>query len=376
SGTLAMHIFVPALALAGADLHASPALMQMTVSVYIVGLALGQLVYGPLADRYGRRPMLMAGLALYTAAGLAAVLAPDAHTLIVARLLQALGGCAGLVLGRAIVRDTALPQEAAQRLAMMNLMVVIGPGVAPLIGGALAPTLGWRFILGMLCVLGIVNFICTWRLIPETGAPAANIDTRALVRHYRQLLGSPAFLGYAIGGGCATTAMYAFIAAAPFIFVGELHRPTHEVGIYLSVVVSGIWVGNVVASRLVMRVHMGRMLVRANAISVLAAFTLLVAVLTGHLTAPLAVGLMFCYTFGSGLASPAALTQAMSVNPHVTGSASGLYGCIQMGVGALCTVLAGLGDNPALAAALSLAGAGVVSQLAFWIATRASGKKA
>ncbi|WP_421446555.1 MFS transporter, partial [Agrobacterium tumefaciens] len=118
--------FVPALALASADLQASSSAMQMTVSLYILGLALGQLVYGPLADRFGRRPILMVGLSIYTVAGVVAMVAPDAYSLIAARLFQALGGCAGLVLGRAMVRDTAMPAQAAKRLALMNLMVTLG----------------------------------------------------------------------------------------------------------------------------------------------------------------------------------------------------------------------------------------------------------
>jgi DHA1 family bicyclomycin/chloramphenicol resistance-like MFS transporter len=174
SGTLAMHIFVPALPEAARDLGASVGGMQMTVSVYIMGLAVGQLAYGPLSDRFGRRPVLMAGLTLYALAGLAAAFAPDVHSLIVARLLQALGGCAGLVIGRAIVRDTALPQEAARRLAMMNLMVAIGPGAAPIVGGALASSLGWRSIFFALALLGIVNLLFSWRLLPESKA-----DSRA-----------------------------------------------------------------------------------------------------------------------------------------------------------------------------------------------------
>src|SRR5471032_611180 len=120
SGTLAMHIFVPALPQAARELGASIGAMQMTVSLYIFGLAVGQLVYGPLSDRFGRRPILMAGIVLYTTAGFAAAFAPDVNTLIVARLFQALGGCAGLVLARAIVRDTAAPRETARRLALMN----------------------------------------------------------------------------------------------------------------------------------------------------------------------------------------------------------------------------------------------------------------
>ena len=142
SGTFAMHIFVPALPEAARSLGASIGEMQLTMSVYIFGLAVGQLAYGPLSDRFGRRPLLVGGLLLYTTAGLAASLVPDVHSLIVARLLQALGGSAGLVIGRAIVRDSALPQEAARRMATMNLMVVIGPGAAPLLDGMLATVLG------------------------------------------------------------------------------------------------------------------------------------------------------------------------------------------------------------------------------------------
>jgi len=370
SGTMGMHIFVPALPSAAADLGASFGTMQMTVSLYILGLAAGQLVYGPMADWLGRRPVLMAGLVLYTGAGLAAALAPQVHALITARLFQALGGCAGLVLGRTIVRDTAAPTEAARRLALMNLMVTAGPSLAPLVGGALASTLGWRSIFFLLAGLGAVCFVFAWRLLPETGMPASGVGLPKLAHHYRQLLGSPAFLGFSVGGGCATTSMYAFIASAPFIFVNQLHRPIHEAGLYLTFLVSGVWLGSVLTSRLIGRVRIDRLLVRANALSVLAAFAFLATVVSGHLSVALTIGTMFLFTLGVGMASPTALTQAISVNPHVIGSASGLYGFTQMAVGALCTALAGMGRNPALASALVLAASGLVAQLSFWIALR------
>jgi DHA1 family bicyclomycin/chloramphenicol resistance-like MFS transporter len=373
SGTLAMHIFVPALPVAAKDLGASNAAMQMTVSLYIFGLAVGQLVHGPLSDRFGRRPTLIVGLALYTVAGLAAALAPGAYSLIAARLFQAFGGCAGLVLGRAIVRDTAAPREAARRLALMNLMVTVGPGVAPLIGSAMASTFGWRSIFFLLCALGISNLLFAWRLLPETGAPASNKNALTLARHYRQLLGSGSFLGYSVGGGCATTAMYAFIASAPFIFENQLHRPAHEVGIYLAILVSGVWLGSVLASRLITRVSIRRLLVWANMMSVLVAFMFLGAVLSGYLSVAVTIGCMFVFTLGVGIAAPAALTQAISVNPHVIGSASGLYGFTQMAVGGLCTALAGVGSDPALATAIVLAAAGVVGQISFWIALHRQG---
>ncbi|MBO1076671.1 multidrug effflux MFS transporter [Roseomonas marmotae] len=373
SGTVAMHIFVPALPSAGRDLGASAGAMQMTVSLYILGLAFGQLVYGPLSDRYGRRPVLMIGLTLYTLSGLAAALAPDAQALIAARLFQALGGCAGLVLGRAIVRDLAGPQEAARRLALMNLMVTLGPGLAPLLGGAMASSMGWRSIFVLLCGLGAVNFLFAWRMLPETGRRAANLGGTTLMRNYLRLLRSPTFLGYALGGGCATTSMYAFIASAPFIFVNELRRPAEEVGIYLAIMIGGVWLGSVLASRLMSGAAIGRVMVRANLLSLLGAALFLGAALSGRLSVAWAVAPIFIFTLGAGIASPAALTQAIGVNPQVIGSASGLYGFIQMAVGAICTALAGIGGDPALAAGLVLVGSGLVAQLGFWVAMRETG---
>jgi MFS transporter, DHA1 family, multidrug resistance protein len=373
SGTFAMHIFVPALPIVAVDLHASISSVQMTVSLYILGLAVGQLFYGPLSDRFGRRSVLMAGLVIYTLSGLAGAFAPSIHFLICARLFQALGGCAGLVIARAIVRDTSAPKDTARRLALMNLMVTLGPGLAPVLGNLMAYSLGWRSIFIFLCLLGLVNFILTTTRLPETGARTSP-NLAILARNYCSLLVSARFIGYSVGGGCATTSVYAFIAVAPFVFVNELHRPTNEVGIYLAILIAGIWIGSMLASRLIHRLPMVPLLIGTNCISVAAVAVLLVGILAGHLSLWLAVSTVFIFSVGVGTAAPMALTQAISVNPQVVGSASGLYGFVQMAVGALCTSLAGVGNDPALSAALVLTGAGIVSQFAFWIASRRSGE--
>ena len=368
SGTLAMHIFVPALAMAGRDLGASNASMQMTIGLYILGLAIGQLIYGPLSDRYGRRPALMGGLVIYTVAGLVCVLATDVHVLVVARLFQALGGCAGLVLGRAIVRDTANTDNAAKRLALMNMMVMASPALAPLVGGFLAGSLGWRAILAVLCLLGVVNLLLVWRKLAETHPDIGKGDGTSLLHEYASLLRSRQFLGYTFGGGCATTSIYAFIATAPFIFVEQLHRPNEEVGIYLTLLVSGVWLGNALCGRLLGKVPIGRLLMMGNLVGMASVFVALVLVLLGLVTVPALLALMFVFSAGAGMCSPAALTLAVSVNPKVIGSASGLYGCFQMAVGALCTMLAGLGGSPLLSAMLVILGACVLSQFAMRIA--------
>lgn len=368
SGTLAMHMFVPALPDAARALGVGNTAMQMTISVYILGLAGGQLVYGPLSDGLGRRPMLLIGLALYTLAGLAAVLVTSVHALIAARLLQALGGCAGLALGRAIVRDTAPPDEAVRALALMNLMMMIGPGLAPLLGSALVVLSGWRSIFVVLTALGALTLLLTWRMIPETGRPSGRISAAGLMRDYASLLRSRAYLGFAVGGGCATTSIYAFIAAAPFIITEQLHRPLHEVGIYLGLLIVGMSLGNALTRRLVLVVSVERLLLVGNAVSILGATALLFAVLQDHLTVALTIGLMFIYALGAGTCSPAALSKSLEVDRHLVGSAAGLYGCTQMAVGALCTFIAGLGDNPALAVACVMTAAALCGQAGFWMA--------
>lgn len=364
SGTLAMHIFVPALPDAGASLTATPAQMQMTISFYIIGLAVGQLIYGPLSDRYGRRKPLLAGLALYVLASLGALLVDDAHSLITLRLLAALGGCAGMVLGRVIVRDTtSRAQDVASRLALMNVMVVIGPGLAPLLGGILVHHLGWRSVFVFLSLLGIANMAYTIFLLPETRQPAPR--KRSVMREYGSLLRSPVFLGYAFGGGLATTSIYAVVAAAPFVFMEQLGRPASEVGGYLSLVIGAMALGNLLARFLLRRLPLRHVLLGANALSIASAVFLFVVCVGFELSVPLFIGPAIVFSIAAGLTSPAATTQVISVQPELSGAASGLYGFGQMMIGAVCTVVTGLGADHALLAALTLLISSVVGQFAF-----------
>jgi DHA1 family bicyclomycin/chloramphenicol resistance-like MFS transporter len=371
SGTMAMHMFVPALPDAARGLGTSTGEMQMAISLYIVGLAVGQLFYGPLSDAYGRRPLLMVGLALYTAAGLGAALAPGLHALLAARLLQALGGCAGLALGRAIVRDTSHANTAVRQLALLNLMIMVGPGLAPMVGGALAGSWGWRSTFLLLAAMGAVTLLFAWRLLPETGRPSGEFGVRTIWRDYRALLTSPRFVGLALGGGCATTSVYAFLAAAPFIFAQQLHQSLHAVGIYMGLMVLGMGLGNAITSRMSRSVTASRLLRIGSVLSLVGAGLLLAVTLLGQLTVASTLATMLVYTCGAGMSSPAALAKAVSVDVRLIGSAAGLYGCTQMAIGAACTTLAAIGSDPAVSAATVLFAASVLAQAALTVALRA-----
>jgi DHA1 family bicyclomycin/chloramphenicol resistance-like MFS transporter len=367
TGTLAIHIFVPALPLAARDLDASTSAAQLSLSAYIVGLSLGQLAIGPIADHLGRKPVLIAGMIVYALSSVAAMVAPTIYSLIVARLFQALGGCAGLVLGRAILRDTASGDDVARRLSFMNLMVMAGPGLSPLIGSALAVATGWRSIFAALSLLGLINLLIVSRCLPET-ASGQTEDWRTLLRNYMNLLRAGRFVSYAFGGACATTSIYAFIGAAPFIFFDQLHRPMSEIGLYLMINIAGAWFGSLTVSRLVMQIPAGRLMLMGNLLSCASALAFLLFVLFGSLGVISTIIPMLLFSWGAGVASPTALAEALRVNPSIVGSASGLYGVAQMGIGAICTALSGIGSNPALAVGVVMLSAGLLAQVFLWLA--------
>jgi len=220
SGTLGMHMIIPALPSVATALGVGAGTIQLAITLYLVGLAIGQLVYGPISDRFGRRPVLLAGLSLYTVAGVVAAAAPNAAALIVARVFQSLGGCSGLVLGRAIVRDAASADRAAGQLALLTLVMSAVPAIAPVIGGYATAWLGWRSSFALLAGFGGVALVLTWLFLPETlGARDGGRGAGSMFYSYVRLLRSRAFCGYAIGGACTTTSFYAFMSTSPFIFV-------------------------------------------------------------------------------------------------------------------------------------------------------------
>lgn len=372
SGTMAVHILVPALPAVALDLHATAASAQLTLTVYLLGIAGGQLVYGPLSDRFGRRPVLIFSLSLFLVSSLVGALASTIDWLIAARVVQALGACGGLVLGRAMARDGASPEEAARQLAVLVMVMTVSPAVAPLLGGMVAEAAGWRAIFVLLSVAAAALLVLTLVAVPETNLRRSPLPSvRAFLAVYGRLVANTNFRGYAVGGACMSTSLFAFLSASPFLFSNILHRPAGEIGFYYMSVVAGITVGSWLASRLNGRVGMNVLLRIGASLGMTGAAGLLVLDLAHALSVPALLATMLLFALGAGITSPTATARTLSVDPQRIGAASGLYGCMQMAYGAFCTLLVGIWhDGTALPVALILLASATISQFSFFIARK------
>lgn len=369
-GTLGMHVIVPALPATARALDMSISTAQLTITLYLVGLAVGQLLYGPISDRLGRRPVVLAGLSLFTLGSVVTVFAGTATVLIGARVLQALGGCAGLVLGRAAVRDGATADKAAGQLALLTLVMAMVPAIAPALGGYVTAWFNWRASYVLLACFGGLTLIACLLLMPETMTMpgAAN---RGLVTAYLRLLRSARFRGYALGGACSTTAFYGFMSASPFIFESLLHQPPQRIGVYYLFLMAGVALGSLGANRVAGRLPLASALRIANTLGIAGASLFALADAAGYLTVFSVVAPVSLFMVGAGMASPFALAGSVSVNPQAIGAASGLYGFVQMGYGMLCTVVVESWRPGAVyPVAAVLLGSAIIGQVALTIAIR------
>jgi DHA1 family bicyclomycin/chloramphenicol resistance-like MFS transporter len=374
-GTLGMHVIIPALPATARALGMSIGTAQLTITLYLIGLAIGQLLYGPVSDRFGRRPVLLVGLSLFTGASIVTALAPNATILIAARILQSIGGCAGLVLGRAAVRDGATADKAAGQLAMLGLVMAIVPAVAPAIGGFLTAYIDWRASYVLLALFGGATLLACSLQMPET-LSGHGATRRSMVTAYARLLRSPRFLGYAVGGACSTTSFYGFMSASPFIFETQLHQPTQRIGLYYLFLMGGVAAGSFGASRIAGRLPVQTALRIANGVGILGAALFALADVAGVLSVVTVVAPVTLFMVGAGMASPFALSGSVSVNPQAIGAASGMYGFFQMGYGMLCTIVVETWHPGAVyPVAAVLLGSTLLGQAAMSLAVRAEGRR-
>ncbi len=347
-GPFALNILVPSLPRIAEEFGVAYPAVQLALSLFLVGLAVSQLVYGPLSDRFGRRPLLLCGLMLFVAGSLIGLAAADVTILIIGRVVQAVGGCAGLVLARAMMRDLFQRDKAASMLAYMTMAMVAAPMLAPLLGGLLDSWIGWRAGFVVAAVVGTTALGSALVFLPEThrGRESQSGPAGALVDYARLLL-SPSFVGYAGHAALSSAGFFAFLGGAPYVMARLLDRPSHEHGAYFVLAFFGYMVGNLVAGRWSVQVGSDRMVLFGMTITVAGAAALLGLTVTGAVT-PLSLFLpMMVFAVGNGLSLPNALSGALSVDVRRAGAASGMAGFLQMGIGAVASSLAGhlLGDS-------------------------------
>lgn len=336
----ALNVMAPALPGMANAFDVDYATIQLTLTFYLVSVAVSQFFGGPLSDRFGRRPVILASLALYTLGAFGATLADSVTGLIAARVVQACGGGTAFALARAVIRDTSDRDESASRIGYVTTVMVVVPMVAPLCGGILDERFGWRSIFFTSTAFGFVVLLYVSLKLKETrphhGLGAGSL--RHVFAAFPTLLGDRRFLGYAGALAFCSASFFGFLAAAPYVVVAAMGQSPDVYGAYFVLSALGYMVGNFVSGRYGQRIGTDRMVLIGSAISSVAILSELIVIATLPWTPFSFFVPLMGNAIGNGLTMPGATAGALSVRPDLAGSAAGFAGAFQLGLGAAMTV--------------------------------------
>ena len=371
-GPLTTDMYLPSLPDIARQLHASTAQVQFTISAYLIGFAIGQIFYGPVSDRHGRKPVLMAAMALYCVASLACALSTSIEMLIVARTFQALGGSGGIVLARAIVRDIYAGARAGRELSLIGSVMALAPVLAPIAGGLLQTGFGWRAIFFALVGAGLLGAGITWLLLPETlnTRAAEPVSLASMGRSYRIVVRHPAYLAYLGIAAASYAGLFAWISGAAFVLQNLYGLTPFDFGVAFALGSIGYMTGSALAARIVVRMGLDGVLGIGGCACAIGGLGMVAAVALGlssslSLVVPVAI-----YLAGLGMVLPQGIAGAMTPFPERAGAASSLFGFVQQSAAALCGAVVGwyLGQS-AWPLVLGVAVMGCMT-LVFWLTTR------
>ena len=372
-GALSIDMFLPSLPALARAYETGPATAQLTVTLFLAGLAPAQLAWGPLSDRFGRRRTLLTGLGLYAAAGLACALAPGIRTLVAARVLQAFGAGSGQVISRAIVRDVYALDQAARVLALMGTAQALNPILAPIIGGFLHALFGWRSVFFVLAGFGAVFVLAGAAMIPETNVRPDVTALRPVrfVGNLGTVLRDPTYLAYVLVVTFMFCGQFAFISGSSFVLIQGLGVAPAVYGFCFAAVAVGIMSGSFMTSRLTGRVPGDRLILIGTGLGAAAGFSMATLAWSGVTGVAAVIAPMFFFSLGLGLANPNAVAGAVGPYPHMAGLAAAGLGVIQMTGSAAYGITVGhLADGTAAPMATAIATAGLAAFLGFSLLRR------
>jgi len=371
-GPLAVDMYLPSFPDIGRLLGAPPATVQLTLSLYMVAYAVGQVVYGPMSDRYGRRPVIRFALAVYCAASFACALAPNIEMLLAARALQALGASGAIVLARAIVRDLYSGARAGRELSLMGAIMALAPVFAPMIGGVLQSAFGWRSHFVLQIAFGLIAAFFVWRKLPETlKVPTPGpFSLRAIFGGYAEIIRNRAVLAYVGMLAVSFAGVFAWISGSSFVLQDIYGLSALSFGLAFAAASGGYLAGTTVATRIVLRLGLDRTIGIGAAALALGGLGAIAAIPLGGASPIPLTAAMALYAAGMGLVQPQTVAGAMMPFPQRAGTASSLLGVSQMVCAALSGVIVGhLIGTSAWPVAIPLALTGCVTLL-LWVLSR------
>lgn len=337
---LGMNLHLPSLAGMSEYYAVDYRVMQLSVALYLAGNAVVQIFVGPISDQMGRRPVILGSIVLFLLATLGCIYAPTAEIFLMFRVAQT-AVAATMVLSRAAVRDLYDTNEAASMIGYVTMGMAIVPMIGPAIGGFLDQWMGWKANFWLLFLVGAATLMITFTDFGET-AHKSGKTLMAQFREYPELLRSPRFWGYSLSSGLASGAFFAYLGGAPFVGTEVYGLSTAELGVWFSAPAVGYFAGNFISGRYSMRVGVNRMVLWGCVINGGGVLLSLLIAMAGADTVWTFFGLMCFVGLGNGMAIPNATAGAISVRPHLAGTASGLSGAIMIGAGAALSAFAGM----------------------------------
>ena len=366
-------MYLPGFPAIAADLKTSIARVQLSLTSYLVGIAIGQLLYGPLLDRFGRKAPLYVGLMAYVLASLVCAFTTSVDALIAMRLLQALGGCAGIVAAQALVRDLFPVNEIAQAFSSLTLVIAISPMVAPTVGGYVTAAFGWSSVFMILAAITALMMVAVHFALPQgrKADPTLSLRPQEVLKNFYAVVRQPQFLVYGVSGGISTSAGFAYIAGSSDVMITQYGFTEQQFGWIFAFLAFGL-IGSTQLNHLFLKRFTSQQLILIALIYQTAIGLVMILVVLYHWVSPLGlIGLMFVFLTGQGLTNPNATALTLAPFVRHTGSAASLNGFFRMAIGGLVTGLVSLlHDNTPMPMVGVMAGCAVVGLIVLLIGNR------